>query len=480
MNRVLASLLFIFSAAPVAMGQCAIQPIKPIPPIGCKDVTPQCVSDGNGQSHWNWVCVPTNTGKDTSNDRAWKPRTPAASTPSGATQDTNRAAPRDPLNSPYQGFATPQLSIGVPLADMDPGEQHATEELRAIAASIKSCPSSIPPEVVNPVYAQEGFEDVYGPPLNVVWNVEPHPSTRARYAGSIEFSEPSYYKLPVDDAYCNKPKINKSECRRMWVIGTQLYKRQLDHPLQFRYEFDVTSQGLEFLRAFKKTHQTDDEAWVGGGLDSDGCAFKAVKSVLESSDGNTRSSAIEGAGVSPLVKQNDEQTQGQGSTTINKAPLEISGVGIGMAREIVLSGLAGRYKLTKEDLGGGASQLEVWLVEEKASSTSADFWEIAFTDGKVGSVITRLSPTLHGDAVGLAQQLFAELYPRADVDSGQVAKFLGTRRITVDVELGQMSSGKSNEETMRFQFPNGRIFEIKIAAPLTSAPSVNTSDFRSQ
>jgi len=66
------------------------------------------------------------------------------------------------------------------------------------------------------------------------------------------------------------------------------------------------------------------------------------------------------------------------------------------------------------------------------------------------------------------------------VDSGQVAKFLGTRRITVDVELGQMSTGKSNEETMRFQFPNGRIFEIKIAAPLTSAPSVNTSDFRSQ
>jgi hypothetical protein len=277
MNRVLASLLFVFSAAPVAMGQCAIQAIKPIPPIGCKDVTPQCVSGGNGQSYWNWVCVPTNAGNDTSNDRAW-----------------------------------------------------------------------------------------------------------------------------------------------------------------------------------------------------------AVKSVLENSDGNARLSTIERAGASPRVKQDNEQTQGQGST-INKAPLEISAVGIGMAREIVLSGLAGRYKLTKEDLGGGAgSQLEVWLVEEKASSTSADFWEIAFTDGKVGSVITRLSPTLHGDAVGLAQQLFAELYPRADVDSGQVAKFLGTRRITVDVELGQMSSGKSNEETMRFQFPNGRIFEIKIAAPLTSAPSVNTSDFRSQ
>ncbi len=477
MNRLLASLLFVFSAAPVLMGQCAIQPIKPIPPIGCKDVTPQCVSDSNGQSHWNWVCVPSNAGNNTSSDHAWKPRIPAASTPSGANQDTNRATPRDP----YQGFAAPQSPLGVPLAEMDSGEQHATEELRAIAAAVKSCPSSVPPEAVNPVYAQEGFEDVYGPPLNVVWNVELHPSTRARYAGSIEFSEPSYYKLPADDAYCNKPKMNKSECRRMWVIGTQIYRRQLDHPLQFRYEFDVTSQGLEFLRAFKKTHQTDEEPWVAGGIDSDGCAFKAVKSVLDSSDDSVRSSSVEGVGASPRLNQDTQQTPVQGSTTINQYPSEISSVGIGMSRESVLSGLAGRYKLTKEDLGGGpVSQLEVWSVEEKGSPASADFWEIAIKDGKVASVITRFSPTLRGDAVGLAQQLFAELYPRADVDSGQVAKFLGTRRLTVDVELGQISSGKSNEETMRFEFQNGRIFEIKIAAPLTSTPSVNTSDFRTQ
>jgi len=45
-----------------------------------------------------------------------------------------------------------------------------------------------------------------------------------------------------------------------------------------------------------------------------------------------------------------------------------------MTREVVLSGLSGHYKLTKEDLGiGPESKQEVWSVEEKASSAPADF-----------------------------------------------------------------------------------------------------------
>ena len=46
----------LFLYAVLAVG-CGIQPIKPIPPIGCKDVTPQCVCDQNGNCHWEWVCV---------------------------------------------------------------------------------------------------------------------------------------------------------------------------------------------------------------------------------------------------------------------------------------------------------------------------------------------------------------------------------------------------------------------------------------
>jgi hypothetical protein len=46
-------------AVPCSAGQCGIVPIKPIPPIGCKDLTPVCVCDSNGtECHWEWVCVP--------------------------------------------------------------------------------------------------------------------------------------------------------------------------------------------------------------------------------------------------------------------------------------------------------------------------------------------------------------------------------------------------------------------------------------
>ena len=65
----LTSLLFMFSALEFAPAQCAIEPIKPIPPLGCKDVTPQCVSTSNGQSYWTWICVPDRGGADANEER---------------------------------------------------------------------------------------------------------------------------------------------------------------------------------------------------------------------------------------------------------------------------------------------------------------------------------------------------------------------------------------------------------------------------
>lgn len=473
MIRVLSVAILTLLAVPLAIGQCAIQPIKPIPPIGCKDVTPQCVSDGPGKSHWNWICVPDNGGAPTGDNHGWKPN---AASPSSANPSAIQPTAHNSVNGASQESVA-QLPIGVPIAEMDAGEQQSTAELRTVAESIKTCPAlELPQDAVDPLLAEEGFESVYGPPLNVVWNVEARPSSRARYTGFIEFSEPSYFKLPPDDSYCNKPKMNKSECRRRWVIGTQLYQRQLDHPLQFRYEFDVTPQGLEFLRAFKKSKQTDDEPWVAGAMDSDVCAAKAIKSALDSANAQLSTPPL-----SVISQEQEQASENATKTTSNPADqssLDISTVAIGTPRDVALSDLANNYKLTKEDIGGG--QIEVWVVEKKAVSGPTDFWEIAFKDGKLASVIAHLSPTLHGDAVGLAQQLFAELYRRADAESGQVAKFLGSREITVEVELGQMTTATGNEETMRLDLPNGRAFEIKIEAPVASAPTVNTSDFRTQ
>ena len=270
--------------------------------------------------------------------------------------------------------------------------------------------------------------------------------------------------------------MDKSECRRRWVIGTRIYQQQLDHPLQFRYEFDVTPQGLEFLRAFKKTKQTDGEPWVAGAMDSDGCAAKAIKFVLSSFNVNDQLSPSQLSVASPGPQRTSDEATQPASNSADQSLLDISRVAIGTPRDVALSGLANNYKLTKEDIGGG--QIEVWLVEKKAASGPTDFWEIAFKDGKLASVITHLSPTLRGDAVGLAPELFAELYPRAEAESGQVAKFLGSREITVEVELGQMTTATGNEETMRLDLPNGTTFEIIFQAPVTSAPTVSTSNFR--
>jgi hypothetical protein len=42
----------------LAVFGCSPPPLKPLPPVGCKDVVAQCVCDEHGACHWEWVCVP--------------------------------------------------------------------------------------------------------------------------------------------------------------------------------------------------------------------------------------------------------------------------------------------------------------------------------------------------------------------------------------------------------------------------------------
>jgi hypothetical protein len=165
----------------------------------------------------------------------------------------------------------------------------------------------------------------------------------------------------------------------------------------------------------------------------------------------------------------------------NAAPTpDISWVKVGMSQQEVISGLASRFKVTKE--GGGdetGSQIDIWSVES-LSQPALGFCEIAFVDGKVGSIITNSAPLLQSEVLMLAQRLFADLYPRGDVDNSKAGKFLGTRDLTVQVKMFQMTSESGNEETMRFQFDNGRSFEIKINVPVKGSPDVSTSEFQTQ
>ena len=140
MNPVVVFLLLTISGSPVALAQCAIRPIKPIPPIGCKDVTPECISDGSGKSHWNWICVPNNAGADTRNDPVWKPRQTEPAPPNRANATPHQAVPSTSANAPSQESAAAQEPAGVPIGEMNASEQHAAEQLRAITEAIKAAP----------------------------------------------------------------------------------------------------------------------------------------------------------------------------------------------------------------------------------------------------------------------------------------------------------------------------------------------------
>ena len=59
----LAGLLSVLAPSTIAEGAgCGIEPIKPIPPIGCKDLIArcQCVRTNQGMvCQWVWDCVPS-------------------------------------------------------------------------------------------------------------------------------------------------------------------------------------------------------------------------------------------------------------------------------------------------------------------------------------------------------------------------------------------------------------------------------------
>lgn len=41
------------------LADCGVVPVKPVPPVGCKDLIPRCVCNERGDyCVWQWLCVP--------------------------------------------------------------------------------------------------------------------------------------------------------------------------------------------------------------------------------------------------------------------------------------------------------------------------------------------------------------------------------------------------------------------------------------
>lgn len=56
---VLAAGLMLFEAPACGQGGCGLKPLKPLPPLGCKDLVAECRCDAQGRNcRWEWVCVP--------------------------------------------------------------------------------------------------------------------------------------------------------------------------------------------------------------------------------------------------------------------------------------------------------------------------------------------------------------------------------------------------------------------------------------
>jgi hypothetical protein len=49
--------LLIFITTGLFAGTCGLVPLKPLVPLGCKDLVPVCVCDKNGNCSYQWQCV---------------------------------------------------------------------------------------------------------------------------------------------------------------------------------------------------------------------------------------------------------------------------------------------------------------------------------------------------------------------------------------------------------------------------------------
>jgi hypothetical protein len=223
---------FAFSALEFASAQCVIQPIKPIPPLGCKDVTPQCISDNNEQGHWTWICVPDNVVADTNKRRARPITLPAPSTPGSPNENTIQTAPGNHGELPPQKLAIKQTPIEIPKEEWVKAE---IIQIRSIVQTIKQCR----PDIVSIKVGKHGKEkmtETTGIPFNVTWDVTASNSIRAPYSAYIELVVG--HRMDTDSMRIGDVEMMNDFNSRPAFVS--------------RYEFDLAPDGLSLQRKLKR------------------------------------------------------------------------------------------------------------------------------------------------------------------------------------------------------------------------------------
>ncbi len=236
----LAFLLLTFSTLEFASAQCAIKPIKPIPPLGCKDVTPQCVTNSNGQSYWTWICVPYNGGADANAGPTRQTPTPERAIPSEADQNAIQTAP---VNSVV---VAPQTHVLIS-EDSKP----AVATLRTIAQRIGECPKVLDFENQWGRKKDEIARFYQESPVSLVWDVVTGNSVRAPYLGYVEFTVAVSYWVP-DSSRQRFLKWPGAVPTLKFVVG----------PWHYRYEYDLGPDGLQLTRALSRAPAKTAGEWA--------------------------------------------------------------------------------------------------------------------------------------------------------------------------------------------------------------------------
>lgn len=228
-----------------ANGQCAIHPIKPIPPLGCKDVRPECVSNENGESHWTWICV-RDDGTSDSTGATTRRRSNGknVTVPSDTGEANHTSAPIPP-----DGSAEPQPPESVegqsPKEEIT--EQWAKSEIdqiRSIVQRIKRCDAISTSDRFG---KRANVTAIIGIPFNVTWDVARSSSMRAPYSAYIQVV--IGHRMDIDSE-CIK-NINCLEMQSHFNSGPATINR---------YEFDLSQDGLAFQRKLSK--KESESKWI--------------------------------------------------------------------------------------------------------------------------------------------------------------------------------------------------------------------------
>jgi len=215
----------------------------------------------------------------------------------------------------------------------DASEQRAIEQLRAIAQSVRKCPGSHTTSAWGSVTVTA--------PMNVTWDIEQRQSLRSPKIGFIEFTTKKDCTANLNLETC---KRKDWDCEGRNQAALMIFNKDMEScsklkPNQYRYEFDLGRDGLEFVQALSKPEAADRAQWTATSLEH-GCVEDAILSILN----HPSEPSVDSSSVTATPAQL------QVTSTPNGADIEIDGSFVGNTPSTV-GVTAGQHDISVKRIG---------------------------------------------------------------------------------------------------------------------------------